>query len=164
MSKKYFESWPSELGTLPMTNWNWFPASLDGETWYTNWHLAMTVPPIRLWPAKAPKGMSYRVKNFVMPPAIPIPQVRLDRMCNLLEETGCSERSGKAVSDPKTYRPGIVHFKDDDGTVHAVARHYHALVMKKFPLASPFGGDKNDPIAYREADNTLVAILMPIYV
>lgn len=162
MSKKYFESWPSELGTLPMTNWNWFPMTLNGAIWYTNGHVAMSVPPIRLWPEKCPKGMHYRVNNFQNPPAIPITQADLDRKDKPLVETERTEREGKNM-DAKNYRPGVVRFMDAEGTEHAVARHYHALVMRKFPLASPFGDTQKDPLVYRDPNSTLVAILMPIH-
>jgi hypothetical protein len=165
MSKKYVEAWPSELGTILRSNWTWFPASLNGDRWYANGHVAMPTPPVKDWPTEPPRGMTHRVRNFQAPPEIQIPKAQLDRMNKPLVETERTRRKGRAVSADE-YLPGIVRFKDADGAVHSVSRHYHALIMRRFPLASPFGNAKfkQGPIVYREADGTLVAVLMPLLV
>lgn len=163
MSKKYVEAWPSELGTTLGPNWTWFPATHSGETWYTNGHVAMSVIPVRRWPAEPPKGLrgGRAYHYFQNPPAIPIDPEQLDMTDNPLLVTGYTEREGKTVISAD-YSPGVVYLMDDEGTVHHVARHYHYLVMKKFPRAFPFGDVPNKPIVYREKDGKLVAILMPI--
>lgn len=161
MSKKYVESRPSELGTLPRTNWNWFPATLNCDTWYTNGQVVMALPPVKVWPTEPPRGMTYRVKNFQNPPEIPISHAQLALANKLLRETGSTERKGRTMGG-LGYQPGIVELMDADGIKHSVARHYHALVTKKFPRALPFGSTSKDPVIYREPDSTLVAILMPI--
>lgn len=150
----YTESLKSELGILPKTDWRWFrinfPAAHAGVekygTWYTNGHVAMSRPPCK-WPAAKPSAITLRVALFYDIPKSADLVLKIFEGWRDYNPLTVREKTERVVEQKRPnilYKPGLtlLEIQDKDFPISqkvfgiiALQRHYHSLVMRKFPQA-----------------------------
>ncbi len=168
--KRYNEFLLSELELLPKTNWNWFLTDIgktSNSAWYSNGHVAMNKSPVKAFPVTPPPGMPGGARRAWVTNPVTLPDNVRDSLTMKkgiwvrVYLKGQTPRKGRGPMHDDTYKHGVTTLSTQlNEKETTLARHYYALIMKKYPTATAWMTSSKNLIVFT-VDDTPVACVMP---